>query len=88
MIIEELIKKLQVYPKDMQIVDSTGKNFVHIVNNQNNVVILSVEKPQGECNNCGDYVYTETNKYIDYPYICPTCNENKYEFEITKINNI
>jgi RNA polymerase subunit RPABC4/transcription elongation factor Spt4 len=36
------------------------------------------------CNKCGAIVRPEKDKSIDYPYHCPNCDENKYEFE-TKI---
>lgn len=32
------------------------------------------------CNRCGHKV--EVERELDYPYYCPTCDENKYSFEV------
>lgn len=37
------------------------------------------------CGRCGTEVKEEICKDIDYPYYCPDCDENMYEFEtVTK----
>lgn len=88
MTIKELKEKLSIYNENMIITDQHNQNFIHIVNRQGNTITLSTEYPQGYCGKCGDYVYKETHKDIDYPYICPTCDENMFEFEITNQKEI
>jgi formamidopyrimidine-DNA glycosylase len=34
------------------------------------------------CKRCNHPVKKETVKGIDYPYYCPTCDENMYGFEV------
>ena len=38
-------------------------------------------KKKRVCFRCGTEVKKEKNKYIDYPYYCPNCDENMYSFE-------
>jgi hypothetical protein len=47
------------------------------------VVIVNDTAPIGRCNRCGGPVYEETDSNIDYPYVCPCCDENKYGIEVT-----
>lgn len=34
------------------------------------------------CPKCGKTLYIEHNEEIDYPFFCPECEENFYEFEV------
>jgi len=34
------------------------------------------------CNRCKTEVEKEVEPSIDYPYYCPECDENMYEFEV------
>jgi len=36
------------------------------------------------CPKCYKKVEKETEKEIDYPYVCKGCDENFYEFELVK----
>ena len=35
-----------------------------------------------DCPRCGNTLYIEHHKDIDYPYYCPHCQENFYQMEI------
>lgn len=76
---KELINE---YQEDMNITMSDNRDIIHIVN-IGDTLILSVTKPIGYCNKCGEYVYPEEIS-VDYVGFCPTCDENLYDFEITK----
>ena len=82
----ELISLLQKYPKDMIVTDEENRNFIHIVNRNDDYLTLSVKHPIGNCKRCGNYVYEAEDK--DYPSVCPNCDENMYLFEINKFNNL
>jgi len=82
--VEELIELLKVYPKNMIVTNEENQSFIHIVNRQHNCVTLATTKPIGYCNKCGDYAYQTT--VSDYTGVCPTCDENLYQFEITKLD--
>lgn len=84
MTIQELIDMMSKYPKDSTVISFDGKDYIHIVNTFDDRVILSTEKPKRWCDRCGDYVYEEFS-VTDYPYYCPTCDENMYEFETSEI---
>ena len=79
-----LIKILQSMPQDAEIVNEQNQplNFV-LKQTIGNSITITHETPQRLCASCGDYVYTET--YLDYSFICPTCDENKYTFETTPL---
>jgi len=34
------------------------------------------------CKCCSNEIEEETNLNIDYPFVCPSCDENKYSFEV------
>ena len=34
-----------------------------------------------ECPKCGGIICQEKAEGVDYPYFCPNCDENFYEFE-------
>ena len=36
------------------------------------------------CPKCNEIVIKETNKDIDYPYVCLDCDENFYTIELIK----
>ena len=36
------------------------------------------------CPSCNEIVIKETNKDIDYPYVCLDCDENFYDIELIK----
>lgn len=38
------------------------------------------------CTRCGHRVLAEKDKSIDYPYVCPNCDENLYGVETTLIS--
>lgn len=82
--VKDIMEALSKYPETMELINEKGEEFIHVVNNQNDTVILSTSIKEGCCNSCGDYVYKE-KEVKQYPYFCPTCNENKFEFEITKL---
>jgi len=81
--VQYLLEILQKCPKDMIVVDYENRDFVHIINLSNNRIKLSTLPKIGECNECGSSVH-ETD-VLDYPAVCTDCDENKYEFEITRI---
>jgi len=39
------------------------------------------------CNRCGTVVKKETDNELkeEYPFYCPECDENMYDFEVTEI---
>lgn len=80
----KLIELLSVYPKDMPITDEQNQSFVHIVNTNDDTVILSTEKPIGICNRSGSYVYP--SKVDGYSGYCPELDEDLYMFEYSPIN--
>jgi formamidopyrimidine-DNA glycosylase len=43
-------------------------------------------KNKRRCNRCGGFVRKETVKGLrkEYPFYCPTCDENMYRFETYK----
>lgn len=82
----ELIDKLSMYPDTMEIVTQDRESFIHICNMSDldadlDLLIISTEKSVGYCRNCGNYVYNERRSDVDYPYVCPTCDENMTECE-------
>lgn len=83
--VEKLIELLSKYPKDFIITDEQNQPFIHIVNRQDDVITLSTKKPIGNCNKCGDYAYKED--VLDYFGVCPSCDENLYDFEISELSN-
>jgi len=43
------------------------------------------DKTEFKCKNCHDKVYKEINKTRDnYPFVCLTCDENMFSFEVEK----
>lgn len=79
----DIIDILSKYPKEHELIDYEGNNFIHVVNTNKGdkpVVILSTVKPIGHCADCGDYVYPTTVR--DYEGACPSCDVNYYQFEI------
>ena len=42
------------------------------------------------CCRCGNPVERETHKELrkEYPFYCPTCDENMYRFETEKAKNV
>ena len=40
-----------------------------------------------KCKRCGSYVKKETTKGLrkEYPFYCPSCDENMYRFETIKV---
>lgn len=82
--VKHLKEYLSYCPEDMIIVNHENQDFVHIINMDGNPqrLKLSVKPKIGECNNCGGTVH-ET-EVIGYPAVCTQCDENKYEFEITR----
>ena len=82
--VSKLIELLNNYPKDMRITNEQNEDFIHICNRQGNEITLSTKQPIGHCSNCGDYVYKEES--LDYMGVCPTCDENKYDFEIEPLS--
>ncbi|PLS19312.1 hypothetical protein CVD28_02550 [Bacillus sp. M6-12] len=59
-------------------VRSTTKNIIQILSN-------FVEKETRLCKRCDSQV-EEEKELKEYPYYCPNCDENMYEFE-TKLKN-
>lgn len=86
------IKQLREYfnscPDDMIIQNQFGDDIVHYVNSvtedKQNLLVLSSQLPIGDCNICGNRAYNSDIE--DYQAICPTCQINLYEFEITRID--
>ena len=35
-----------------------------------------------KCKNCNSTIYKEMDKQVDYPYVCLSCDENMYGFEV------
>lgn len=86
--VKDLKEFLEDYPEDMRVISESGKDFVHIINNQNSDLLLSTSKPIGNCKKCGDYAYDEIHQGLeDYNGYCPTCDENLFGFEIIKKEN-
>jgi len=81
--VKKMIELLQVYPMDMEVTNEQNLPFIHIVNRQGDSVTLSTKKPIGHCCKCGDYAYEEP--VLDYTGVCPSCDENLYDFEITEL---
>ena len=44
------------------------------------------DKTNIDCPKCDSKLYNETEKDIDYPYVCLGCDENFYNIEVKKIN--
>jgi uncharacterized OB-fold protein len=80
----KMIELIGHYPKDFEVVNEQNEPFIHLVNIDEKRVILSTKQPIGECKKCGQYVYPE--EVLDYPAVCPGCDENKYSFEFVKLN--
>ena len=40
------------------------------------------------CPNCCELLFNETNKDIDYPYVCLYCDENFYNIELKDKNGL
>ena len=84
------IKKLKEIiancPDDFEVIDVTGRDFIHCLNIPEKRFVLSILKPIGHCNRCGEYVYKE--EQLDYPAFCINCNENMYSFEYTEITKL
>lgn len=84
--VKDLKEYLNMCPDDMIIQNQFGQDIVHYVNSvtedNKNLLVLSTRKPIGECDKCGNKVYDSDLK--DYEAICPTCDENLYQFEYTK----
>lgn len=53
-----------------------------ISNKENYFLVLSHDVPTKVCNQCGNNVYEE-RELDEYPYYCPHCDENKYDFEVS-----
>jgi len=81
--VKKMIELLQAYPDTMEVTDEQNLPFIHIVNRQGDSVTLSTKKPMGHCCKCGDYAYEE--RVLDYTGVCPSCDENLYDFEITSL---
>ena len=41
-----------------------------------------MEEELMHCPKCDGKIKEEKEKEIDYPYVCKSCNENFYEFEV------
>jgi hypothetical protein len=81
--VEKLIEILQGYPKGFEVIFNDNRGVVHIINCNDDKVLLSPTKPIGYCTKCGSYCYEETNQGLeDYIGFCPSCDENLFEFEI------
>ena len=79
---KQLIEFIKHSPEDTPIRVYGCGEIVHIL--QDGDIFLSAVKPSGYCLRCGNYVYPEIDSAIDYPYYCPTCDENMYSFEVKK----
>tara|TARA_R110000803_G_scaffold99639_1_gene167780 strand:+ start:222 stop:380 length:159 start_codon:yes stop_codon:yes gene_type:complete len=42
------------------------------------------DKTNIDCPKCNSKLYNETEKDIDYPYVCLDCDENFYNIEVKK----
>jgi len=80
--VKELIKLLSNYNQDSIVVNHENEEFVHLISLDGNRTKISVKPKIGECNECGSSVHQ--TEVIDYPAVCTNCDENKYEFEITR----
>jgi len=80
----KLIELLSAYPNTMLITNEQNLPFIHMVNRQEDVITLSTKQPIGHCRKCGDYAYEED--VLDYTGVCPTCDENLYDFEIEPLS--
>ena len=78
--IKELKEMLNKYPDNMTVTNEQNNDFIHIVNNEDGV-ILSTNKPIGYCNRTGEYVYPTTVK--GYSAFCPKLDEDLYKCEWT-----
>lgn len=80
---KELINKLRPYHEDSNLLFNlnSSNDIKHISNTKDGDIIISCEKPIGNCNSCNEYVFKE--HHLDYLAYCPNCDENKYSFEIT-----
>jgi hypothetical protein len=81
--VKEMIELLKVYPETMEVTNEQNLPFIHVVNRQGESVTLSTKQPIGHCCKCGDYAYKED--VLDYTGVCPSCDENLYDFEITSL---
>lgn len=80
--VAKLIELLQSYPQDFEVVDEQNREFVHIINTNNNQLRLSSEKPIGICNRSGGYVYPSiVEGYVGFS---PDLDEDLVEFEFTR----
>lgn len=88
----QLIKFLSHYNPDAEVVWCDGEEIKHVgmttpVSGDYKIV-LAPETPRRACNQCGGNVFAETHQGLeDYPFYCPTCDENKYYIETSKLNN-
>lgn len=79
--VEKLIELLSNYPKDFVITDEQNRPFIHIINNDESI-ILSTQKPIGICDRSGGYVYPSIVE--GYAGFSPELDEDLYEFEFSK----
>ena len=77
--VEELIHKLSIYPKYFRIKTEQNMDFVHIVNTNDNEIILSTTKPIAYCNRTGSYIYPSLVE--GYYGFCPELDEDVFEIE-------
>ena len=80
--VKQLIEYLSKCDPERPVIFDNGDDIKHIGNNSEGVIILSSEVPTKLCNKCGENVFTEKGKE-DYPYYCPTCQENMFECEVS-----
>ncbi len=79
--VKQLLEDLKHCNPNSIIKLSNGSNIIHCY--CSDIIILSDSKPIGDCDKCGNPIYEE-EELKEYKGICPTCDENKYEFEINK----
>lgn len=82
--IKEIIEYLSNYEPDNVPINEIGNYFI-IPDKISTYPILSTQPFIGICKKCEQPVVEELDTNIDYPYFCPTCDENMYEHEIVNL---
>lgn len=77
---KQLVEFLKEYPENAEVKWNTGQEIKNIACQQDGTIILSDHRAIAYCLKCGSNIYKE-KEIPDYLGYCPTCDENKYEFE-------
>lgn len=88
----QLIEFLSQYNPDAEVIWCDGEEIKHVGMTESSYdgykIVLASEVPAHVCNQCGGNVFAETHQGLEgYPFYCPTCDENKYNIETTKLKD-